>query len=160
MPKVRVAATALPDPDSEAIEALRDQGLRRLLIAASRSINQAITKELTQRGFKNTRPGHSMLLANLDLKGNSVTEVADRANMSKQSMARLAIELEEMKLITRRPSKADRRALILTFTAKGRSLVRETIAVADRIEESLSRDMGPGELAAVKRALRVIAEYS
>jgi DNA-binding MarR family transcriptional regulator len=147
------------EPPDRAMEVLREQGLRRLLIGATRSLNGHIGAELAKRGFKNTRPGHSMLLANLDLAGNSVTEVADRANISKQSMARLAIELEEMKLITRRASEEDRRTLVLCFTTRGRALVAETIDVLDRLERDLSGEMGPDVMATMKRGLRIITEH-
>lgn len=135
----------------------RERNLRRLLIAATRTVNRRITGELQRRGYENTRPGHTMLLANLDKDGNSVTEVAERAQISKQSMARLAVELEELKLITRRPSQVDRRELVLCFTAAGRKLIRETVAIVDTLENSLAQEMGADLLAQLKAGLTVIA---
>src|SRR5579872_7014639 len=84
-----------------AFERHRDNNLRRLLAAASRALNRHITEELHRRGYEDTRPGHAALLANLDFAGNSVTEIAERAQISKQAMARLAVELEEMGIISR-----------------------------------------------------------
>src|SRR5271156_2582695 len=89
--------------NDEALEKHRDNNVRRLLVAATRSINRHITLELQRRGYERTRPGHSALLANLDFQGNSVTEIAERAQISKQAMARLAVELEELGFITREP---------------------------------------------------------
>jgi hypothetical protein len=72
----------------EALEKSRDSNIRRLLVAATRAVNRHITAELQRRGYEKTRPGHAALLANLDLDGNSVTEIAERAQISKQAMAR------------------------------------------------------------------------
>jgi len=55
--------------------------VRRLLVAATRTVNRHITSELQRRGYEHTRPGHSALLANLDFNGSSVTEIAERAQI-------------------------------------------------------------------------------
>jgi DNA-binding MarR family transcriptional regulator len=125
-----------------ALEKQRDNNIRRLLVAATRALNRHITSELQQRGYEHTRPGHAALLANLDFEGNSVTEIADRAHISKQAMARLAVELEEMGLITREPSESDGRMLMLRFTRPGKMLVRASVLIVDNVESELARKVG------------------
>jgi DNA-binding MarR family transcriptional regulator len=132
--------------------------MRRLLVAATRTLNRHITEELERRGYAHTRPGHAALLANLDLEGNSVTEIAERAHMSRQAMSRLAVELEEMGLITRVQSETDARALMLRFTRVGKVLVRASVAIVDEFERELIGVVGPRALATVKRTLEVIVE--
>jgi len=139
-----------------ALERHRDNNLRRLLVAATRALNRHITAELHRRGYADARPGHAALLANLDFAGNSVTEIAERAQISKQAMARLALELEEMGIISRRTSATDKRALILSFTPLGRSLVRSTVAIVDRAERDLARDIGARSMVTLKRSLAAI----
>jgi DNA-binding MarR family transcriptional regulator len=140
----------------EALEKHRDNNLRRLLAAATRSINRHITLELQQRGYERTRPGHAALLANLDFRGNSVTEIAERAHISKQAMARLAVELEDMGLITRESSESDGRMLMLRFTRSGKALVRASVAIVDEFEAALEAKIGERSLATLKRGLAVI----
>jgi DNA-binding MarR family transcriptional regulator len=147
-----------PASSDEALEKHRDNNVRRLLVAATRAINRHITAELQQRGYEKTRPGHAALLANLDFQGNSVTEIADRAHISKQAMARLAVELEDMGLITREPSDSDGRMLMLRFTRAGKALVRSSVAIVDEFEARLAEDIGPRALATLKRCLAVIVE--
>jgi DNA-binding MarR family transcriptional regulator len=142
----------------EALEKRRDNNVRRLLVAATRAINRHITFELQRRGYEGTRPGHSALLANLDVHGNSVTEIAERAHISKQAMARLAVELEEMGLITREPSESDGRMLMLRFTRTGKALVRASVAIVDDFEVALAAKIGARSLATLKRGLAAIAE--
>ncbi len=148
-----------PAKDGDAaLAARRDNNIRRLLVAATRSINRHITSELQRRGFEKTRPGHSALLANLDFDGNSVTEIADRAQISKQAMARLAVELEDMGLITREPSETDGRMLMLRFTRHGKTLVRASVAIVDDVEADLAKEIGTRALASLKRGLVSVIE--
>ena len=136
----------------------RDADVRRLLVSATRTINRHITAELQRRGYEKTRPGHAALLANLDLEGNSVTEIADRASISKQAMARLAVELEEMGFITRSPSADDGRMLMLRFTKLGRLVVRSSVAIVNDFEKELAGEIGTRALVTVKRGLAAIIE--
>ena len=153
------AAKGRPTASSdEALEKHRDNNVRRLLVAATRSINRHITLALQQRGYEQTRPGHSALLANLDFRGNSVTEIAERAHISKQAMARLAVELEEMGLITREPSESDGRMLMLCFTRSGKALVRASVAIVDEFEAALEVQIGKRALATLKRGLAAIVD--
>jgi DNA-binding MarR family transcriptional regulator len=142
----------------EALQKHRNNSVRRLLVAATRTVNRRITNELHRRGYEHTRPGHSALLANLDFNGSSVTEIAERAQISKQAMARLAVELEDMGLITREPSETDRRALMLRFTRIGKVLVRTSVAIVDELERELARKVGARALSMLKRTLSEIAE--
>jgi DNA-binding MarR family transcriptional regulator len=135
----------------------RGRGLRRLLIAATRTINLYITEELQRQGYANARPGHSALLANLDFEGNTVTEIAARAQISRQAMSRLAVELEKMGLITRVQNETDARALTLRFTRAGKALVRASILIVDDFERELIDVVGSRALANAKRTLSAIS---
>ena len=143
-----------------AFERHRDNNLRRLLASASRALNRHITQELRRQGYADSRPGHAALLANLDLDGNSVTEVAERAQISKQAMARLAVELEEMGIITRRVHGEDKRALTLTFTKRGRDLIKSTVAIVDEIERDLANEIGDRSMATLKRSLAEVSKLN
>jgi DNA-binding MarR family transcriptional regulator len=145
-----------PASSDEDLEKHRDNNVRRLLVAATRSINRHITLELQQRGYERTRPGHAALLANLDFQGNSVTEIAERAHISKQAMARLAVELEDIGLITREPSDSDGRMLMLRFTRSGKALVRASVVIVDEFETALAAEIGERSLVALKRGLAAI----
>lgn len=145
MPKLRLS-------DVE-IQQHREMNVRLLLIRATRCANRQIALELQRRGFPEMRAGHSVLLANLTTHGNSVTELAERAQISKQSMSRLAVELEGLGLITRRRSKKDARALLLCFTTKGVRLVRATVQIVTELERDLEMRVGTGKFSAFQSVL-------
>ncbi len=124
------------------LEAHRRRNLRLLLFRATRIINAQVTDELQRRGYADVRAGHGTLLANLDFAGNSVTEIAERAQISTQAAGKLATELEQLGYITREPDRRDRRTLTLRFTAAGRKLVRATVEVVDEIEAGVAKTVG------------------
>lgn len=143
--------------EDAALQRHRERNLRLLLLRATRTVNRRITAELQRRGFPGTRPGHGALLANLDLAGNSVTEIAERAQISKQAMARLAVELEELGVITRRKDAADARALVLAFTPLGRRLVQATVEIVAELEAELEARVGATAAAHLRTALLAVA---
>ena len=138
------------------LEAHRRRNLRILLFRATRIINARVTEELQRRGYADVRAGHGTLLANLDFAGNSVTEIADRAQISTQAAGKLALELEELGYITREADRRDKRALTLRFTAAGRRLVRATVEVVDEIEAEVARGIGAGRFEAALAGLHEI----
>lgn len=136
------------------IEAHRRRNLRILLFRASRLVNAQVTVELQRRGFADVRAGHGTLLANLDFTGNSVTEIADRAQISTQAAGKLALELEELGYITREPDRRDKRTLTLRFTLAGRRLVRATVEIVDEIEAQMGQSLGGARFETVLDGLR------
>ena len=129
----------------------RSRNLRQLLIRSTRLVGTLIEADLRARGYGDIRLSHSVLIANLDLEGNSITEVADRAQMTKQAMGLLAEELETLGYLTRRVDPQDARARVLRFTPRGRRLLLESLAIIDEIERRYTAELG----AATMDGLRV-----
>jgi len=71
-------------------------------------------------------------------------------------MARLAVELEEMGIISRNMNGTDRRALTLKFTKLGRDLIRSTVVIVDQAERDLTREIGARSMTTLKRSLAAI----
>lgn len=123
-------------------EAKRSKNLRQLLIRASRTLNAMIAEELDKNGYVKVRPAHSALLANLEFGGSSVTDVADRAGMTKQAMGLLVAELVELGYIARESDERDKRAHVITLTESGQKLMSDTLRIVDDIEVRYSNILG------------------
>lgn len=74
-----------PTNRSRRVAEARSRNLRRLLIRAARSLNAIVEEELHARGYDDIRLAHNRLLIHLDFEGNSITEVAERARLTKQA---------------------------------------------------------------------------
>jgi len=132
----------------------RPRNLRQLLLRTTRSLSAMIQEEIVRRGYSDVRLSHSTLLAHLDLQGNTITQVAERAQMTKQAMGLLAEELEAMGYITRRVDERDARARVLAFTPRGRILMLDTLKIIDDLERQLAQALGRSTMDALRAGLQ------
>ncbi len=112
----------------------RAANLRQRLLRASRVINLEIVNGLHLHGFVELSSTHTALLSNLDLDGSNLTDIAQRAGMTKQAMGRLADELIDLNYIMRSRSEADKRAIKLSFTPAGIKLMNQSFIIMQEIE--------------------------
>ena len=145
--------TGVSRDEAKQLTESRSRNLRQLLIRTTRTLNALIEDELQRRGYRDIRLAHSTLLANLDITGNSITTVAERAFTSKQAMGVLADELEKMGYLTRRVDDTDARTRILMFTPKGRKLMLETFAIVHDIEERYTAVLGEQTMSGLRTGL-------
>jgi DNA-binding MarR family transcriptional regulator len=125
------------------LEARRSLNLRQLLTRSTRAVNERIVAALRARGFPDARVAHSSVLANLELIGSTVTEIASRALLPKQAISKMVLELEEFGYLERSRHDSDGRAVVVRFTRKGRKLMTATFDVIADIEYAAQARLGP-----------------
>jgi len=116
--------------------------------------NEELHRRIAERGHPAVRAPHGNVFGFLDDAGTPVSELARRAQMTKQSMAELVAHLERHGYVERIPDPSDRRAKLVRSTARGRevyAIARE--AVAD-IERDWTALLGAGKM----RSLRALLE--
>jgi DNA-binding MarR family transcriptional regulator len=104
--------------------------------------NELLHDRLAERGHPAVRAPHGNVLQFLDAEGTRVSELARRAQITKQSMAELVAHLERHGYVERVPDPADRRAKLVRATARGDevyAIAREFIA---ELEHRLVRRLG------------------
>ena len=116
-----------------------DEMDRRMLGALLRIPFQAIVARiaagLAARGFADLRPAQFAVFQLVDSEGTRLTDLAERAQVTKQSMGGLVDALEAGGYVERLQDPSDRRAKIVRLTHKGwavdaaaREILRETEA--------------------------------
>jgi DNA-binding MarR family transcriptional regulator len=116
----------------------RQRNIGRLLNVAIVQFESQVLTLLAADGFEGVRLAHVNVTRNLDIAGTRLTELAARAQMTKQSMGELVDQCVVMDLVRRKPDPQDGRAKILCFTEHGLDfLERFRIAVA-----TTQREMG------------------
>ena len=117
--------------------------LGRLLLEAHRAVGAEFVALLDERGYPDARPGHAAVVLHLDRRsGTRLSDLANRARMTKQGMMLVVDELEERGYVRRVPDPADARAKIVRLTARGRRYVAEARRVIAAIESGARRDLG------------------
>src|SRR5690348_3263383 len=65
---------------------------------------------LAEAGFDDLTPAHTAVFQHIETDGSRLTDLARRAQMTKQSMGYLVDNLERLGYLERRPDPTDRRA--------------------------------------------------
>ncbi len=130
-------------------EERRARNLRQLLLRASRIVNRHVVQGLQARGYTELRATHTTLLSNMDLAGSTVTEVAERAGITKQAMGRLAAQLESLGYVYVTGDPDDARVKLLRLTDKGERLMFDSFEVMSRLEKRYATRMGKARYAAL-----------
>lgn len=155
MDAVNVSATAPP-------AATRNHPhLGVLLSRARRLIDAAILRALSAEGFDDLREAHGAVFAFLPTRGTTLTELARRARMTKQSMGELVRELEALGYVERTVDPGDARAKIISATAKGRRATEVGVLAVAEAERQWAEAVGHDAMRTCRAALeRVISSRS
>jgi DNA-binding MarR family transcriptional regulator len=133
---------------------------RPLFIALLDAAFDTFTEELTQRvaaaGYSDIRVSHGCVFGNIDPDGSRLTELAERAHMTKQSVGEVTSDLEARGYLERVPDPTDGRAKIIRLTERGREAQAIGRGLIDDLERDWGERFGADRVAALREALEVI----
>src|SRR3974390_1709792 len=95
---------------------LQRRTLGGMLRLPEKTTGTRVYARMAEAGFPDIRPAHSSLFRNLAEAGSRVSELAERAQMTKQGMGYLADSLAASGYVTLEPDPADRRAKQVRLT--------------------------------------------
>ena len=111
------------------------QNLGILLREPFRIASERLHARFAERGHPDVRAPHGNVLQFLDAGGTRVSVLAQRAQITKQSMAELVIHLEQHGYVECVPDPGDRRAKLVRATPRGQeiyAIAREFVAETER----------------------------
>ena len=117
----------------------------RLLAESFRVLDGQLHEGMVEAGFGDVRPAHYAVFRHLGPEGSRVTELAEEARMTKQSMGELVVYLERRGYVERRPDPRDGRAKIVVLTGAGLRWVEAAVARVGEIEDALAERLGGQE---------------
>jgi DNA-binding MarR family transcriptional regulator len=142
---------------SNAYEAWRRDNVGRAIFGATRVIERDILKILAEEGFSDIRMVHLNLYRNLELDGTRLTDIALRANMTKQGMQELVDRAEKLGYVQRLPDPHDRRAKIVVFSKRGVKLLEALHKAVIYMERQMAERIGER---AVRQVTRLLIRYN
>src|SRR5215212_216121 len=113
-----------------------------LLREPYRIANDELHRRIAANGHPAVRAPHGHVVPFLDPQGTQVSEMARRAQVTKQSMAELVAHLERHGYVERIPDPADRRAKLVRATVRGRELYAIAREVVGELEEEWTARLG------------------
>lgn len=150
--------SATRETEEDAVRrAARHKSLLHPLSRLAADFRDRIRAGLRARGHA-LQPAHASVLIHLKGEGRRLTELAERAGVSKQAMGKLVDELEEMELVERVPDEGDGRAKIVRFSPEGRALLRDAGEIVDHIWDEYAALVGEPRLARLRDTLNLLLE--
>lgn len=147
----------MPATDADGLRAFRGRHIGRLLLQAHRMFSARAAENLRERGYGGLTMAHIALLPHLDAEaGMRITTLAERAGMTKQGMGQLVQDLERQGYLERERDPADGRATLVRFTAPGRRLLADAVAVVGEVEAEFAAALGADRFAALRDALAAL----
>jgi DNA-binding MarR family transcriptional regulator len=131
----------------------RPANLAILLREPFRVGNEVLHRRFAQRGHPDIRPAHGNVMQFLDDDGATVSVLAQRAQITKQSMAELVEHLERLGYVERVPDPSDRRAKLVRATPRGEQLYAIAREVVLEIEAEWTRRLGKAKMRQLRELL-------
>jgi DNA-binding MarR family transcriptional regulator len=129
------------------------QSLATLLREPFRAGTEVLHRRFAERGHPEIRPPHGHVMQFLDDDGTRVSVLAERAHMTKQSMAELVHHLERLGYVERVPDPSDRRAKLVRATPRGKQLYVIAREVVAEIEADWTRRLGKAKMRQLRQLL-------
>ena len=116
-------------------------------------LNARLTSTVAARGFDDLRPALSVVFQHLRDEGSRITEIAERAQLTKQTVVYLVNDLEREGYVERAPDPTDRRAKLVRPTARGDAAVAEARRIASDIEREWTELLGERQMTQLRHLL-------
>jgi DNA-binding MarR family transcriptional regulator len=130
--------------------------LIRLLDVTFDEFSEELQRRIEAAGYTDLRPGHGCVFGTIDPEGSRLTDLAERAHMTKQTVGEAANDLEQRGYVERVPDPSDGRAKIIRLTARGREAHAIGSAMIDELERDWAQRFGEERIAALRDALEAI----
>jgi DNA-binding MarR family transcriptional regulator len=135
-----------------------DADLARLLLNATRTFEREMIARLAQAGLYMLAPRHLPVLRALDpTTGTRASVIARDAGVTRQAIAQVVAELEQLDIVDQHPDPTDARAKIVRYTPFGLRGYHTALAVFTELEREQIQRLGADRVAALKQDLRSLA---
>ena len=120
-----------------------------------RLVTDRVRAELIRAGFSEVRPAHNVVLAQASASesGVRITDMADRAGVTKQAVTLMVDHLEAGGYVVRLADPTDRRAKLVVLTERGAAAAEVSRRAAADIERGWGELLGGERLAELKTTL-------
>jgi DNA-binding MarR family transcriptional regulator len=130
-----------------------------MLLRTAERVERTLERALEGIGLS---PAKLAVLGGLAAAGGrrSLGELAQHRSCVKSNITKLIDRLEADGLVARMDDPTDRRGVLAEITVEGRRLQAEGDRLIGEVEETLTRDLEPGDVLALRRVLGEIASRS
>jgi DNA-binding MarR family transcriptional regulator len=129
-----------------------EPALSRMMLEAVRAMDREVAAMLRDRGAELT-PAQATAILQVDRAGTRLTELAERAQVTKQAMMQVVDDLQSRGLVRRAPDTSDARAKMVKLTARGLRQRAEARRALQAVEGRAKRLLGDRRYETLRSAL-------
>jgi len=130
-----------------------------LMFIAYRAMDDQVNRAVREAGYEVT-VAQARIAQRIADDGSRLTDLADQAQVTKQTASLLVAALEHEGLVERVPDPADGRARLIRLTPRGMAASDVARSVVMSVEESWNHHLGPELAAALREALTRLRELT
>lgn len=127
-----------------------------LLRVPAQAVVRHCHRAFSEAGYTGLRPAHMSILQHVDHPpgGTRIGELAERAQMTKQSMGQLVADMERGGLVERVTDPSDGRARIVRLTERGWAMHEAASGIVKGLEADWSTRLGGQKMDELRRLLK------
>lgn len=131
-----------------------------LMFLSYRYAEQRILERIWAAGFDDITLAQARVAARIAEDGIRLTDLAEQAQVTKQSAGSMVDTLERAGYLERVPDPADARARLIRLAARGRAVQKEARKAERAIEQEWERHLGKEDLATLRELLARLRELT
>jgi DNA-binding MarR family transcriptional regulator len=131
-----------------------------LCFIAYRAMETRVVEALAAAGFDDVTVAQGRVFARIGPKGTRVTDLAEQARITKQTVGFLVEQLERAGYVSRVPDPTDARARLVQIAPRGEAAVAVARVVEAEVEAEWTRHLGKQSASQLRRALTRLREIT
>lgn len=133
--------------------------LATLMLIAYRAMDARVVRAMQEAGYDVT-VAQARIAQRIADGGSRLTDLAEQAQVTKQTASMLVAGLESQGMVERVPDPSDGRARLIRFTGRGREAASRAAEVVRGVEEEWESHLGPERAAQLRSALTALREIT
>lgn len=131
-----------------------------LLYIPYRALEKRVFDALAQAGFDDFTPAQARVFQRIGPDGTRLTELAEAAQVTKQTAGFLVDQLERAGYVRRVPDPADARARLVRIAERGAATLPVAAATVAEVEKEWEDHLGPRRMGQLRAALGMLREIT
>lgn len=149
-----------PVTEPAADDAADDINVGVLLFVSYRAMENRVFEAIAEAGFTDLTSAQSRLLQRLGPNGTRLTELAEQAQVTKQTAGFLVDQLEAAGYVERTPDPRDARARLIRIASRGQEVCCIADAVVRQVEAEWAGHLGGRRWTALRESLVRLREVT
>jgi len=130
-----------------------------LMFVAHRHVEQRVLEHLAGKGYQ-ISVAQARLFQRVAPDGSRLTDLAEQAQVTKQTAGFLVDQLERQGYVERVPDPLDGRARLVRMSRRGRRAAAEAATVVAGVEREWTRHLGAAEMRRLRAAMGSLRELT